>query len=135
MTVTGSGFSPGAPVNIYAVSPGLAHDETTLATVTADVSGAVDSAVTVPDTATGFPAPGLGANLAFINAIGHSDLGGTTNDLEIFGITPLSGLCGTLSSPPSPARPPEVGGLTNLGSLLSQLLSTVIGRLTSPLAA
>ena len=71
IAVSGGGFVPGTPVELYASSMGFgATPELLLATLTADANGDVSAVVRIPLAATGFRPEGAAAGIVFLDALG-----------------------------------------------------------------
>lgn len=93
--VTGSGFEPSATVTVYTTSPGQASLEQQVGTVTADSTGAINTAVTIPVGATGFSTAAASGNLIGLDAIGTGADGSSHADaLDMVGLASRRSICG-----------------------------------------
>jgi alpha-tubulin suppressor-like RCC1 family protein len=124
--IQGTGFLPNASLTVTLSSPGSASDfADPLATVTSDGDGTVDTDVTIPSTATGFPVASGAAPALFFDAVGPSaDPNAQSQDDN--GMTALIPPSSPCAVPPtidsvSPAVGPVAGGtsVTLSGSLFN----------------
>jgi len=116
--VTGSGFLPGTAVRVYVTSPGQATLEQLVATVTADSSGAVDTTIRVPLTATGFVQQGATGGLIGLDAIGLATSGVSHADaLALAGLVPHGSECGTVETLPFQGFEPPVSNPPAINSV------------------
>lgn len=130
VNITSTGFLPGTPVSIYSDSPGQSELEEQLATVTADSTGAINTIITIPSSATGFVQPGASVGSIFLDAIGlGADGVSHAAAIAMQGLAlPASG-CGTAVSQISPSSGPVAGGtpVTISGSDLSAATEVSFG--------
>jgi GDSL-like Lipase/Acylhydrolase family len=115
VTVSGDGFQPGTPVQLYASSPGLGDTgEALVAATTANDAGEISLTVRVPLAAAGFTQPGAAAGMAFFDAIGLGFAANHQDDVAMIGLAAHGSECGTIEPlnfvgfTPPVANPPAV---------------------------
>jgi hypothetical protein len=112
VAVSGGGFVPGTPVELYASSMGFGTTpELLLATLTADANGDVSTVVRIPLAATGFRPEGAAAGIVFLDALGLGTAVGNLDDVAMVGLAAPGGSCGTVEELPFSGFEPPLRNL------------------------
>ncbi len=115
VAVSGGGFVPGTPVQLYASSMGFGTTpELLLATLTADANGDVSTVVRIPLAATGFRPEGATAGIVFLDALGLGTAVDHLDDVAMVGLSAPGGSCGTVEELPFAGFLPPVRNLPAL---------------------
>ena len=115
VAVSGGGFVPGTPVQLYASSMGFGTTpELLLATLTADANGDVSTVVRIPLAATGFRPDGAAAGVVFLDALGLGTAVDHLDDVAMVGLSAPGGSCGTVEELPFAGFLPPVRNLPAL---------------------
>ena len=110
VAVSGGGFVPGTPVQLYASSMGFGTTpELLLATLTADANGDVSTVVRMPLAATGFRPEGATAGIVFLDALGLGTAVDHLDDVAMVGLSAPGGSCGTVEELPFAGFLPPCG--------------------------